>query len=116
MFVWLVSHWGGTNSDNFEGARSVKREFILKNFVIDAFAQSLSDCDGGVVYQYPATGHVFGVAEMRVREGRVSPVYTSDCECVLFTHELVGALLPFSGMVATGEMVAVEALVGSAVG
>ena len=50
-----------------------------------------------------------------MREGRVSPVYKSDCEGLLFTHELVGALLPFSGKVAVGEMVAVEALVGSAV-
>ena len=31
-------------------------------------------------------------------------------------HELVGALLPFSGKVAIGEMVAVEALMGSTVG
>ena len=31
-------------------------------------------------------------------------------------HELVGALLPFSGKVAIGEMVAVKALMGSAVG
>ena len=31
-------------------------------------------------------------------------------------HELVGALLPFSGKVAIGEMVAVEVLMGSTVG
>ena len=30
-------------------------------------------------------------------------------------HELVGTLLPFSGKVAIGEMVAVEALMGSTV-
>ena len=71
---------------------------------------------GGAVYPYPGAGHAFGAAKKCGREGRVSPVYTSDCEGVLFTHELVGALLPFSGKVATGEMVAVEALVGSAVG
>ena len=35
---------------------------------------------------------------------------------MLFPHELVGALLSFSGKVAIGEMVAVEALMGSAVG
>ena len=35
---------------------------------------------------------------------------------MLFPHELIGALLPFSGKVAIGEMVAVEALIGSAVG
>ena len=74
---------------------------------MDAFAQSLPYGGGGVVYPYPAAGHVFGAAKKRVREGRVSPVYTSDCEGVLFPHELVGALLPFSGKVAIGEMFAV---------
>ena len=34
---------------------------------------------------------------------------------MLLTHELVGASLPFSSKVAICEMVAVEALVGSAV-
>ena len=38
------------------------------------------------------------------------------CEGVLFANELVGSLLPFTGEVAIGEMVAVKALVGSAVG
>ena len=71
---------------------------------------------GGVVYPYPAASHVFGASEERVLEGRVSPACTSDCEGVLFLHELVGALLPFSGKVVVGEMVAVEVLMGSAVG
>ena len=56
------------------------------------------------------------IIEKRVREGKVPPVYTSDREDVLFMHELVGALLPFSSQAAIGEMVAVEALTGSAVG
>ena len=59
---------------------------------------------------------MFGASKERVREGRVSPAYTSDCEGVLFLDELVGALLPFSGKVAVGEMVAVEVLMGTAVG
>ena len=84
--------------------------------MIDTFAQALSYDGGGVVHPYPATGHVFGAAEKCVREGRVSPVYTSDCGSVLFTHEFVGALLPFSGNVTIGEMVAVEALMDPAVG
>ena len=40
----------------------------------------------------------------------------SDWKGALFMHELVGALLPFSGKVAVGEMVAVKALMGSTVG
>ena len=55
------------------------------------------------------------ITEKGVREGRVPPVYTSGCEGVLFTHELVGALLPLSGRVAKGEIVMVEALTGSTV-
>ena len=35
---------------------------------------------------------------------------------MLLSHERVGVLLPFSGKVAIGEVVAVEALMGSAVG
>ena len=35
---------------------------------------------------------------------------------MLFTHELVDELLPFSGEIAIGEMVAVKALGGFAVG
>ena len=35
---------------------------------------------------------------------------------MLFTHKLVGVLLSFSGKVAVGEIVAIKALMGSAVG
>ena len=116
MSVWLVDRFGGANSDNFKGGHPVEREFLLENLVIDAFAHSLAYSGSGVVHPYPAASHIFGASKERVRESRVSPVYTSDCEGVLFSHELVGALLPFSGEVAIGEMVAVEALMGSAVG
>ena len=112
----MVSRWGGANSEKFEGARSVEREFHFENFAIDAFAHSLSYSGSGVVYLYPAASHVFGASKERVREGRVSPVYTSDCEGVLFSHELVGALLPLSGKVTTSEIVTVEARMGPAVG
>ena len=113
----MVSHWGGTNSDDLEGACPAERMLLFNIFVINALAQSLSGNGGGVVYPYLAIGrHIFEAAETHVREGKVSPVYTSDCEGVLFTHELVGALLSFSGKVAIGEMVAVKTLMGSAAG
>ena len=35
---------------------------------------------------------------------------------MLFANELVGSLLPFTGEIVIGEMVAVKPLVGSAVG
>ena len=107
---------GGTNSNDLEGACPVKRNFLLENFHIGAFAQSLSGCAGCVVYPYPASSDVFGSAQERVREGGVAPVDAGHCEGVLFANELVGSLLPFTGEVAIGEMVAVKALVGSGVG
>ena len=76
----------------------------------------LSDCGDCVVYPYPATCHEFGAAEKHVRECRDASVYARNCVGVLFTHELVGALLSFSGEIAIGEMVVVKALMGFAVG
>ena len=58
---------------------------------------------------------MFGAAKKRVRQGRVSSVYTSNCESVLFTHKLVGVLLSFTVEVTIGEMVPVKALMASAV-
>ena len=93
----------GANSNDFEDACPVELKFLFEDFVIGASAQSLSGCGGCVVYPYPATVYVFGAAEKRVRECRVASVYASNCKGVLFTHELVGALLPFSGEIAIGE-------------
>ena len=113
----LVVRWRGTDSDDSEEASPVERMFLSKDFVIGAFAQSLSNGCGGVVDPYPATGMVVVAAEKRVRECRVASVHTSDCEGVLFMHGLVGALLLFSGKIAIGEMVAaVKDLMDSAVG
>ena len=108
--VGLVSRWGGTNSDNVEGACPVEGECFCKNFVVDALAQSLLYGVGGVIYPYPTTGLVFGTTKKRVRESRMFSVYPSNCESVLFMRKLVGVLLSFTGEVAVGEMVAVEAL------
>ena len=91
----LVVRGGGANSSNFERGCPVERKCLFEDFVVGAFAQSLSGCGGCFVYPYPATGYVFGSAEKRAREGRVAPVYTSNCEGVLIMHKLVGALLPF---------------------
>ena len=97
----------GPRTTILKGSVQLRESFSLITLLRDAFAQSLSYGGRGVVYLYPAASHVFGPSKERVREGRVSTAYTSDCEGVLFPHELVGALLPFSGKVAIGEMVAV---------
>ena len=107
---------GGTNSDDFEGACPVEIKCFFEDFVIGAFAQFLSGCGGCAVYSYLASSNVFGSAQERVREGGVAPVDAGDCEGVLFANELVGSLLSFTGEIAKGGMVAIKALVGSAVG
>ena len=111
----LLATGEGPTGTILKGLVQLRESFSL-NFIIGAFTQSLSYGGGGVVYPYLAAGHVFGAAKKRVRQGRVSSVYASDCEGVLFTYELVSALLPFSDKVAIGEMVAVEALMGYTVG
>ena len=58
---------------------------------------------------------IFGATEERVRERGVPPVFPGDCEGVLFTHELVGALLALTSKVAISEMVAIEALISTAI-
>ena len=105
---------GGTSSNDLERACLVERKCFLEDFVIGAFAQSLSGCGGCVVYPYPASSDVFGSAQERVREGGVAPVDAGHCEGVLFANELVGSLLPFTGEVAISEVVAVKAQVDSA--
>ena len=112
----FVCRRGGTISDAFKGTCQVARKLLFESFLTGAFAQSLSDSSGGVVYPNPATGCVFGALEKRVREGRNPPVYASDCEGVLLAHALVGTRLPFSGMAAIGDMVTVDVLMSSAVG
>ena len=58
---------GGTNHNDLEGACPVERKFLFENFVIDAFAKSLSGCGGCVVDPYPASSDVFGSAQEGVR-------------------------------------------------
>ena len=76
-------HRGGASSDDFEGAYLVEKRFLFEDFVVGAFAQSLSGCGGCIVYSYPAIGYVFGSVEKHVREFRIAPVYASNCEGAL---------------------------------
>ena len=53
--------------------------------------------------------------EEGARESVVSPFYPGDCEGVLFTHEVVSALLVLASKAAIVDIVAVEALMSTAV-
>ena len=94
-----VSRGGGTNDNYLEGS----------------FPHPLADGGGGVVYPDPSTSCELGAAEKGIGEGGVSPVNPSDGEGVLFSHKFVCSLLALAGKVAIGELVAVKALVHTAI-
>ena len=57
---------------------------------------------------------IWGDGEARPR-GSNSTRLHGDYEGVMFTYELLGALLPFSCRVVIGEVVVVEAMIGSTI-
>ena len=58
---------------------------------------------------------MFGTVEEGIGESGIAPVYPSNGEGVLFSHNFVGALLAFTSEVAIGELIAVEVLMGTTV-
>ena len=106
----------GANNDDFQGVSPVEREFLFEGFVIGAFAQSLWDCGGCVVYHTQPSARYLGRRRSASESVELRPFRRATVKACLFTHKLVGTLLPFSGEIAIGEMLAVKAMVGSAVG
>ena len=106
---------GGSDSNYLEGSSQVQREFLFEDFVISAFSQTLADSGGGVVDPDPSASCRFCAAEESIVEGRVPPVYSSNGESVLFSHEFVHALLTLASKVVIDELVVVKALLGTTV-
>ena len=75
----------------------------------------MTDDGGGIVDPYPSASRVFGATEKSIGESGVAPIDPSDGESVLFSHNFIGALLAFASEVAIGELIAVEALMDTAV-
>ena len=75
----------------------------------------MTGSDGGIVNPYPSANRVFGATEKGIGESGVAPIDPSDGEGVLFSHDLIGALLAFASEVAIGELIAVEALMDTTV-
>ena len=75
----------------------------------------MANSGGGVVDPYPSASRVFGAAEEGIGESGIAPVYPSNGEGVLFSHEFVGALLTLASEVAIDELIAVEVLMGTTV-
>ena len=75
----------------------------------------MTDSGGGIVDPYPSASRVFGSTEKGIGESGIAPVYPSNGEGVLFSHKFIGALLAFASEVATGELIAVDVLMGTTV-
>ena len=73
----------------------------------------MTDSGGGIVNPYPSASCVFGASEKSIEESGVAPIYPSNSEGVLFSHNFIDALLAFASEVAIGELIAVEALMGT---
>ena len=83
--------------------------------MVGVFPHALADGGGGIVYPGPSTSRVLGATEEGIGEGGVAPVNPSDGDGVLFSHKFVCSLLALAGKVAIGELVAVKALVHTAI-
>ena len=70
---------------------------------------------GGIVDPYPFASRVFGAAEEAIGDSGIAPVYPSNDEGVLLSHKFVGALLTLASEIAIGEMIAIDALMGTTV-
>ena len=75
----------------------------------------MADNGGGIVDPYPAASRVFGATKKGIGENEVAPIDPSNGEGVLFAHNLIGASLSVASEVAIGELIAIEALMGTTV-
>ena len=75
----------------------------------------MTESGGGSVDPYPAASRVFGATEKSIGESRVAPIHPSNGENVLLSHNFIGASLSVASEVAIGELIAVEALMGTTV-
>ena len=75
----------------------------------------MADSGGGIVDPYPSASRVFGATEKGIGESGVAPIDPSNGEGVLFAHDFIGASFSVASEVAIGELIAIEALMGTTV-
>ena len=75
----------------------------------------MADSGGGIIDPHPSASRVFEATEKTIGESGVASIDPSNGEGVLFSHNFVGALLAFASEVAIGELIAVEAPMGTTV-
>ena len=75
----------------------------------------MADSGGGIVDPYPSASRVFRATEKSIGESGVAPIDPSNGEGVLFAHYFIGASLSVAIEVAIGELMAIEAMMGTTV-
>ena len=75
----------------------------------------MTDSGGGIVDPYLSASHVFGATEKSIGESGDAPIDPGNGEGVLVAHDFIGASLSVAREVAIGELVAIEALMGTTV-
>ena len=75
----------------------------------------MANSGGGIVDPYPSASRVFRATEKSIRESGVASIDPSNGEGMLFAHNFIGALLSVASEVAIGELIAIEALMGTTV-
>ena len=75
----------------------------------------MADSGGGIADQYPSASRVFGAIEKSIGDSVVAPIDLSNSEGVLFVHTSIRALLSVAREAAIGELIAIEALMGTTV-
>ena len=73
----------------------------------------MADSGGGIIDPYPFASRVFGATEKSIGESGVAPIHPSNGEGVLFAHDFIGASLSVASEVSMGELIAIEALMGT---
>ena len=73
----------------------------------------MGDSGGGIVDPYPSASRVFGATEKSIGESGVAPIDSSNGEGVLFAHTSIRAVLSVAREIAIGELIAIEALMGT---
>ena len=75
----------------------------------------MANSGGGIVDPYPSASRIFRATGKSIGESGVAPIDPSNGEGVLFAHDFIGASLSVASEVAIGELVAIEALMGTTI-
>ena len=97
--------------EDFAGARSVEREFGLKDLHVRVRFCTLADGGHRIVHPRPAADGETGDWTQCVGEGGVAAFYASNGEGVVFASNIVRVMLAVHRQVAVGLVVAGETLV-----